>query len=79
MNDRKGSPINRGDRLIDAFGGIWSVLFIGMDGKAHCMSPEGRRMQIETTRFIKISARQKAELPTAEARRKFYFGKMGWE
>lgn len=77
--DRRGNKVARGDRLVDAHGGVWSVLFIGMDGKAHCMSPGGRRVQVEAARFIKISAHHRATLPTVGERRKWFFRKMEWE
>lgn len=79
LRDRKGNLVGRGDRLVDAFGGIWSVISLGRDGKAHCMSPMGRRTQIDPTRFIKLSARKKYELPTAGERRKWFFRQMEWE
>lgn len=78
LRDRKGNLVGRGDRLVDAWGGIWSVISPGMNGRAHCMSPGGRRVQVDPTRMVKIMARKKAELTTAGERRKWFFRQMEW-
>jgi len=76
--DRLGNPVNRGDRLVDAHGGVWLVTSLG-GVKAHCISPGGERVRVDTKRFVKIAAHKRAELPTAGERRKWYFQKMQWE